>query len=476
MKRSTNKSNRKNSAGTFGRGLESLENRQLYSATPLDFYAVGSQLVCDLTAPSEQVSVVRSSNGIQFNVDGQLENVAGNFSYLSVVAQSGNNSIVIGPNMNIGVTVWGGSGTDLLSTGAYGTTLRAGSGMETLVALGSDDHMYGGAGYDNMWSNTSNYYASGSGTLVTHFFQSFLNTSDGNLDGRLIDEPGTNTTVTFDGTWANVSGNPLFVGSGPSMFDINQGASGDCFFMSGLGAIARVDPQQIRNSITALGDGTYAMEFYDNGTPEFIRVDGLLPVEDGHLFYANFGQSNGQGGAAIWAPLMEKGYAYFSSIIQGYSPDYAVPDQGGYGDIALSQLLGNSQGTYNLNNDYEYGQSYFDNNPALFAGWVNWEMQQGKVIEIGFDNGESDSQSPFSLNGILENGHEYTLASETVNSSGVITGFWVHNPWGVDVQDPTTGEDELAAAGHNCGVDNGLVWVSVDQAFSVMNDIGAAAV
>jgi len=90
MKRSNkNKSVRNNSTHSFGKGLESLETRQMFSASPLDFYTVGNQLVCDLTGPSEQVSVVRSANGIQFNVNGQIENVAGNFSYLSVIAQSG---------------------------------------------------------------------------------------------------------------------------------------------------------------------------------------------------------------------------------------------------------------------------------------------------------------------------------------------------------------------------------------------------
>jgi len=475
MKRSNkNKSVRNNSTHSFGKGLESLETRQMFSASPLDFYTVGNQLVCDLTGPSEQVSVVRSANGIQFN--GQIENVAGNFSYLSVIAQSGNNSIVIGPNMNIGVTVWGGSGTDLLSTGAYDTTLRAGSGMETLVALGSDDHMYGGAGYDNMWSNTNNYYSSGTGTLVKHFFNSFMNTSDGNLDGQNILEP--ENTSEFEGNgWVNVSGDPLFTGNGPSLFDINQGQCGDCYFMSGLGAIARVDPQQIRNNITALGDGTYAMEFYNNGKPEFIRVDGWLASEDGqNPFYAGLGVNYGQGGAT-WAALMEKGYAYFDSLIQGSTPNYTLIGNGGFGDPTLEQLLGNTaQGTYNTEFSEELGQSYFDNNPALFAGWVNWEMQQGKAIEIAFSNGESDTQDTFSLNNILENNHEYTLASETTNSSGVITGFWVHNPWGVDIQNPNTLDFELAAAGHNCGANNGLVWVSVAQAFSVLDDIGACAV
>jgi Calpain family cysteine protease/RTX calcium-binding nonapeptide repeat (4 copies) len=466
-----NKSVRKNPAHSFGQGLENLETRQMFSASPLDFYTVGSQLVCELTSPSEQVTVVRSSNGIQFNVNGQVENVVGNFSYLSILAQSGNNSIVIGPNMTIGACVWGGNGTDLLSTGANNTTLHAGSGNETLVALGSNDVLDAGSGCDNLWSNYNNYYNSGSGTLVTHFFQSFMNTSDSTLDGQLINEPGTNTASPFNGGWENVSALPLFSSLGPNMFDLNQGQCGDCYFMSGLGAIARVDPQQIRNSITALGDGTYAMEFYNNGTPEYIRVDGYLPEQNGNLFYDNLGLGN-----STWAALMEKGYAYFDSMVKGETPDYGVIDQGGYADPTLQQLLGDSaQGTYNTMFNYD-SMAMFGGSANTFAGWINWQMQQGKAIEIAFGNDETDAQDSFSLNNILENHHMYTLASETMNSAGQITGYWVHNPWGVDIQNPQTDGFELAAKGHNCGVDDGLVWVSVAEAFSVCSDIGAASV
>src|SRR5580658_5715271 len=107
---------------SFGRGLESLETRQMFSASPADFYTVAlgssTELVCQLTSPSEQMSVVRSSNGIQFNIEGVVENVAGSFSYLSIIAQSGNNSVVIGDNMTTPTCVWAGTGNDTLSTGA----------------------------------------------------------------------------------------------------------------------------------------------------------------------------------------------------------------------------------------------------------------------------------------------------------------------------------------------------------------------
>jgi hypothetical protein len=472
-----NKNNvtRKTSGGSsFGRGLESLETRQMFSASPVDFYTVGSQLVCQIQSPSEQMSVVRSSNGIQFNIEGVVENVAGNFSYLSIIAQSGNNSIVIGDNMTVATCVWAGTGNDTISTGASNDSLRAGGGDDTLIALGGNNNkLFAGTGYTNIWetysATTDNYYYTNTGTLATHFFSSFLNTSDISLDGRTITEPGiTNTTIPFSGNYENFSNLPLFSSAGPQISDVNQQHIGDCYFMSALGAISNVDPQQIRNNITALGDGTYAMEFYENGKPVFVRVDGYLPVDDNQLFGANVGN-----GDSIWAPLMEKGFVYFDSLEQHESPDYGVIDTGGFADPAFDILTGNTaQGTFNVNNDTD-SMSMFGGNETTFAGWINWELQKGDAVEMGVFNGNSNDD--YSIPGVLENKHMYTVVSDTLNNSGQITGFWVRNPWGFDLQS-SEGTEVMAKNGHNDGSDDGMVWVSVAQAWSVVDDIGAVAV
>jgi hypothetical protein len=459
---------------SFGAGLENLETRQMFSASPASFYTVGTQLVCQLNSPSEQMSVVRSSNGIQFNIEGVVEDVAGSFSYLSVIAKSGNNSVVIGDNMIIPTCVWAGTGNDTLSTGASNDSLRAGAGDDTLIALGGNDNkLFAGTGYTNIWetysATTDNYYYTSTGTLATHFFSSFLNTSDITLDGRTIAEPGlTNTSIPFSGDYENFSNCPLFGSNGPQISDVQQQHLGDCYFMSALGAISNVDPQQIRNNITALGDGTYAMEFYENGKPVFVRVDGYLPVEDNQLFGANFGNGN-----CIWAPLMEKGFAYFDSLEQGKSPDYGVIDKGGFADPAFDILTGNTaQGTFNVTTGTG-NLSMFGGNANTFAGWINWELQKGDAVEMGFSNG--DSNDDYSIPGVLENDHMYTVVSDTLNNSGQITGFWVRNPWGFDLQS-SQGTEVMAKNGHNDGSDDGMVWVSVAQAWSVLDDIGAVAV
>ena len=456
--------------GGFGGGLESLETRQLFSGVGANFYLVPlsstkTELVCDLTNPAETVTASSFSDGVQFFVNGQMANILGNYAYMSIVAQSGNNSITLEKNLTVPSCVWAGTGNDLLSTGSNNDSMRAGAGDDTIVALGVGDKLFAGTGYTNMWSDTLNTYWKSTGTLVTHFFSSFLNTSDMSLDGAAIAEPSlVGTGVTFSGTYQNFSSSshPLFGNSGPVISDVIQENIGDCYLLSGLGTIANADPQQIQNSITSLGDGTYAMEFYENGSPVFVRVDGELPVQDGQLFGANFG-NNG----CIWVPLMEKGFAYFDSIEQGDSPSYAVIDKGGFADPTLYALTGTvPQGTYNVFNGSD-SMSMFDDSETNFANWINEELGQGDAIEMAIYNGTSNEMA---IPNILVNDHMYGVLSDTVNASGKITGFWVRNPWGVDTP------DGMAAAGHNDGQNDGKVWITVAEAWSVTEDIGAVSV
>ena len=470
-----NKNNRRdlNSVrNTFG-GLESLESRQMYSANPFHIYTVpigsGTELVCQMTAPSQQMSVVRSPNGIQFNLNGIIDDVAGNFSYLSIIAQSGNNSIVIGPNLLTPTCVWAGNGDDVISTGASNDDLRATGGDTTLIAMGGyNNQLFGGWGYTNAWYTDGNSYAQGSGHLVAHKISSFINTYDTALDGSRFEEPGTNTQSSVDVTWENGSFLPLFGANGPLVTDINQGACGDCYFLSTLAAIAHTDPQAIRNEITPLGDGTYAIEFYNNGTPEFVREDAYLPVDaySGDPVYAKVGSD-----AGLWVALMEKGWAYAVSNAQGLAPDYGNIE-GGYADPVYAALGANNVAG-SFTNGTEEGTSMFGNSEYYFEGWINWQLEQGKAISLAFSNGSSSDG--FSIPNILENNHEYTLISQTESRTGAITGYWVRNPWGIDIQD-RNGHDELAAAGHNDGTDDGMVWVSVYEAWSVFSDIGAGTV
>ena len=71
-----------------------------------------------------------------------------------------------------------------------------------------------------------------------------------------------------------------------------QGAIGDCYYMTLMAAIAKVNPDHARQLVCDLGDGTYAVDFKNNnGTDAYVRVDGDLPTwSDGTLAYARFGK------------------------------------------------------------------------------------------------------------------------------------------------------------------------------------------
>ena len=104
------------------------------------------------------------------------------------------------------------------------------------------------------------------------------------------------------------SDKPLFASSGPNADDVFQGSTGDCYMMARLSAIADANPEFIRKMVVDLGDGTYAVRFYRNGQPEYVRVDADLywdPVS-GKPIYAKLGRQE-----SIWVPIVEKAYAFW---------------------------------------------------------------------------------------------------------------------------------------------------------------------
>src|SRR5206468_3855473 len=98
--------------------------------------------------------------------------------------------------------------------------------------------------------------------------------------------------------------------------DINQGSVGDCYFLSTLQSLAFSQPGRLEEMAVDLGDGTYAVQFKRAGVTSFVRVDGDLPTGGWNgLAYAHPLTT----GSAIWAPLMEKAYAYFRSAGNTFS-------------------------------------------------------------------------------------------------------------------------------------------------------------
>ena len=62
----------------------------------------------------------------------------------------------------------------------------------------------------------------------------------------------------------------------PSLSDIQQGSYGDCYFLSSLGALARNDPNAVKNMIHDNGNGTYTVTFHvqNNGLHNLFGLTG----------------------------------------------------------------------------------------------------------------------------------------------------------------------------------------------------------
>ena len=99
-----------------------------------------------------------------------------------------------------------------------------------------------------------------------------------------------------------------FVVDGFSPFDIIQGTTGDCWFMSAISALAEKRPLVDRvintttnSSAAAQEGGIYKFQFYRMGEWHDVIIDDQIPMR----YSAK--PENGE----LWVPLLEKAYAKF---------------------------------------------------------------------------------------------------------------------------------------------------------------------
>src|SRR5262249_2454647 len=136
---------------------------------------------------------------------------------------------------------------------------------------------------------------------------------------------------------ANFKDHALFGHNGPQLDDIDQNRIPDCWLMAALGGVAAKSPDAIRQAVTELGDGTYAVRFYRNGQAVYYRVDADLVTTDASntsLRYAGFGHDD-----CIWVSIIEKAYAFFrrddgthTSIVTDNNYQVGWYQSVGYGD------------------------------------------------------------------------------------------------------------------------------------------------
>jgi len=308
------------------------------------------------------VSVTQSGSTLSITADGQTTTQPAPAAGLFIYTRGGTDGITVDKTVTVPTTV------------------------ETID--GAIDHIASGTTDVTVWDDSTDIFT-GEGNV--HSVNSFAGGVSKATGASLKDPSDSGTVMQVSASlW----------GTGPVVGDVNQGDSGDCYFLSSLAAFATEKPGMLEQSAVDMGDGTYTVEYMSNNKPEFVRVSNDLPTNgNGSYTFARPGSTG-----SIWAAIMEKAYAYFRSGAN----TYASISSGWMGDVYTA--LG-------VNNDFFYVNSL--NQSSLYSR-LSADLASGKAVTLG----------TFSSAPELVGGHAYTLISCSVNASGV-TSYVVRNPWGI---------------------------------------------
>ena len=313
--------------------------------------------------------------------------------------------------------MWGLDGDDKMYAGAGDDMLLGGYGNDTIVTIGGGqyDSIWGEAGTDSIWCDSE----------FTEAINDFEPAYNIHRVGSFMEERFTNNSIwpwdwdyqtpsrellgqNFrdpDGgsNYLNFNNRPLFNTGGPVAGDIDQGNLGDCYFLAPLSSVAKINQNTIRQAVVELGDGTYAVRFFNGGTQHFVRVDGELPTNgSGGLVNARLGTGN-----SLWVAVMEKAWAHFRRQEGSWaSTEYGWMEE-------CYSALGRSTSTLNV--DFWY--KAFNNANNLWD-YVTTEVNAGKSVTIGTHG------SPSGLIG----GHAYMI--DYTYMSGTTRMVRLRNPHG----------------------------------------------
>jgi hypothetical protein len=314
----------------------------------------------------------------------------------------------------------GGLGDDWLGGGAGDDKLDGGDGSDTIVAIDgtATDVIAPGEGTDYVWRDFAGFGGDAvdgttEGDFVNDVDEFDNEGADLTLDGDRIPLPETANGDVFE----TFTDRPLFSSAGPDVFDINQGALGDCYFLAGLGAAVESNQDAIRSRVVDFGDGTYGVHLGEF----FYRVDNRLVVArygNAQLNYVSFGAEG-----SVWASVMEKAFCHFRvdgadsypSIEGGFSFDvlnavFESPDSQQIFFNEMGSVLTESQMT------------------AIIIEMMSRDPDTGELLyapTLGFD---------FVTPGIpLLAAHQYVVLDYDLDGyTGLVSSVTLYNPWGID--------------------------------------------
>lgn len=372
----------------------------------------GLQLRVLGTNASDTITLSQSVNAFTLTTSSGSEEFVGSFASVMVYGFGGDDVIRLTNSVSAEGWIYAGSGNDTIYDAGGASALYGGMGDDLLISVGGQsDTLHGEGGFDSFWLDSTDAVADASSQELSaktvhsigEFYQPYSTDpgSEQYVSMEIAGQDFTDPTPTgYAAGWANFADTPLFV-DGPQYDDINQGAVGDCYLLAALAGLADTDPVIVRQMITALGDGTYAMRFYDQGNEVYLRLDADLPVNSsGGLVYAKAGPDG-----ESWVALAEKAYAYYR-----YGQNTYASLSGGWMSTVFRQITGGYTDTRSTNRPAVEMYNYFADH-----------LSAGRSVTLGTNY---DAVSPIVGN------HAYTVMS--VQLQGGQRTVTIYNPWGWD--------------------------------------------
>lgn len=390
----------------------------------LNITEAGALLFIEDQGFGNQLKISQSGNSILINLNGNLKTFEGPFSQIIVKAGQGNALINIDSSVFANTTLYGGIGNDDLSSFA--------EGQNQIIALQSNSQttLSGNSTRTHYWINGNNQnikmlnidnISNNNQIHLIHSFYQPWTQDPSQPDYITLDLPSDHLKEPIDigethssSSSSEPSMGPL-MGEGPQITDVNQGLVGDCYFMAAIASLAHqyeigmiqmslgntpTNPlfNRLYDLVVDLGDGTYAVQYKQNGAPLYVRVDGAFSTS-----YAHPGSSGD-----LWALVMEKSYAYIHTGANSYASL-----NGGWMGTSWSEL--------GIDNSTEWiGEISAD---KLYEK-VSKALEENRGVTLG-TNGDITSGTP------LIGGHAYSLIGASKDISGNYS-YVLRNPWGFD--------------------------------------------
>jgi hypothetical protein len=187
--------------------------------------------------------------------------------------------------------------------------------------------------------------------------------------------------------------------------DVVQGATGDCYLLATLSAVARQKPGLLEDAITQKADGSWLVRFYGRDAagqpvPVYIPVDRDLATRNGGLRYAR-SATKGE----LWVSLVEKAYAKWRGGFEQIGT-------GGAPSEAMKALTGGDAGW----------QQTSDSAPAAIYEQLRSTLAAKGLAVAATRTGPQDTNS-----GLVQR-HAYTVLG--VFEQGGERFVQLRNPWG----------------------------------------------